>query len=135
MHNTPFYTQQWSSDDYYEWCDNAPEPEEPEETVVCSCDNCEEDIHDCDEMVVVEERLSTGECKIKRICMDCWEANKWDKAEELLDMLGIWYWSGDAVEAMQIAGEHLLKEKTRYKRMLGTAVNTLVSAVTGKENA
>ena len=50
-------------------------------------------------------------------------------------MLGIWYWTGDAVEAMQIAGEHLLKEKARHKRMLGTAVNTLVSAVTGKENA
>ena len=117
-------------EDQYGWIDNDyPEPEEPENTVVCSCDNCEEDILDCDEMVVVEERLCTGQVKMHHICMDCWEANKWDKAEELLDMLGIWYWSGDAVEAMTIANEHYLAEQKRYKRMLGTAVEQSVAAV------
>lgn len=117
-------------EDQYGWLDNEyPEPEEPEDTIVCTCDNCEEEILDCDDMAVVEEHRLDGRCHIKHICMDCWNANKWDKAEELLDMLGVWYWTGDAVDAMAVAARHMDEESKRYKRLIGTAVNKSVAAV------
>lgn len=123
-------------EDQYGWLDNEyPEPEEPEDTIVCTCDNCEEEILDCDDMAVVEEHRLDGRCHIKHICMDCWNANKWDKAEELLDMLGVWYWTGDAVDAMAVAARHMDEESKRYKRLIGTAVSKSVAAVSRRENA
>lgn len=104
----PYYEDQYPAD--YGWLDDEyPEPEEPEENVICECDNCGEDIYDCDEMVVVEEHIVSGRPGIKHICMGCWEANDWEKSKELLDLIGIWYWSGDAVEAMKIGNGHYLE--------------------------
>ena len=134
MHGMPYYADAWT-DDCHTFDDSyEPDYDESEENVVCECDNCGEDIYDCDEMAVVEEN-TISRPSVKHICMDCWEANKWDKAEELLDMLGVWYWTGDAVDAMQIAGEHLLKERDRQKRLLGNITTMVTAAVTGKGNA
>ena len=128
----PYYEDQYGTD--YGWLDDEypMEPDEPEDSIVCTCDNCEEEILSCDEMAVVEEHRLDGRCHITRICMGCWEANKWDKAEELLDMLGIWYWTGDAVDAMQIAGEHMLKEQGRQKRLLGHITDMVTTAANGR---
>lgn len=112
---------------YDDWCDERTEPEEPEESVVCVCDNCGEDIMDCDDMAVVEEHRLDGRAHITHICMGCWEANGWDKAEELLDMIGIWYWTGDAADAMKIALDHSLKTREAFRKVLGTAAALAVS--------
>lgn len=111
----PYYDDQWCDDSH-------PEPEEPEENVVCDCDNCEEPIYDCDDMAVVEDRsyhIGSAGPHVLHICMDCWEANKWDKSEELLDMIGVWYWTGDAPSAMKIALDYKLKERERQRQMTG----------------
>lgn len=96
---------------------------------ICTCDNCGDGISEDDDMAVVEEHNVGGRPGIRHICMGCWEANGWDKAEELLDMVGLWYWTGDAVSAMQIAGEHTIKEQRRYKQIIGTAVNIGLASV------
>lgn len=120
MYNAPFYTQQW---------DDCIEPPEPEENVVTTCDNCEEEIFDCDEMAVVEEHTFDNRTHIKHLCMDCWEKNHWDDAEELLDMIGIWYWTGDAVDAMKIANNRIVESMRARKAALHTAVTTAAQAV------
>lgn len=96
---------------------------------LCTCDNCGDPIYPEDDMAVMEEHNVGGRPGIRHICMGCWEANGWDKAEELLDLAGLWYWTGDAVEAMQIAGEHMLTEQRRYKQIIGTAVNIGLASI------
>ena len=96
---------------------------------ICTCDNCGDPIYPEDDMAVMEEHICTGRPSVLHICMDCWEANRWDEAGELLDLAGIWCWSGDAAEAMQIAGKKMLEGQRSYKTLIGSSVNLGLASV------
>jgi len=96
---------------------------------ICTCDNCGDPIYPEDDMAVMEEHICTGRPSIRHICAGCWEGNRWDEAGELLDLAGIWYWSGDAAEAMRIAGEKLLEGQRRYKALIGSAVSLGLASI------